>query len=91
MKPLAAQMKIQLIRNATMRLNYASIGILTDPLFAAKHTLSSYAGKSRNPLVDLPMSPPEVLVDVDMVLLSHLHSDHFDRCAQEILPKVREG
>ena len=83
-------MKMQLIRNATMRLNYASIGILTDPLFAAKHTLSSYAGKSRNPLVDLPMSPPEVLVDVDMVLLSHLHSDHFDRCAQEILPKDME-
>jgi L-ascorbate metabolism protein UlaG (beta-lactamase superfamily) len=80
-------MKIQLIRNATMRIRFGSICILTDPLFAEKHALRSYAGKSRNPLVELPISPSEALAGVDMILLSHLHSDHFDPRAQEILPK----
>jgi L-ascorbate metabolism protein UlaG (beta-lactamase superfamily) len=80
-------MKMQLIRNATMRLNFGSVHILTDPLFAEKHTLRSFAGRSRNPLVELPMSPAEVLAGVDMVLLSHLHSDHFDPRAQEVLRK----
>ena len=83
----AVSMKLQLIRNATMRLNFGSTGILTDPFFAAKYTLRSYVGKSRNPLVDLPMPPAEALAGVDLILLSHLHSDHFDRSAQEILPK----
>ena len=63
-------MKIQLIRNATMRLNFGSTGILTDPLFAAKYTLRAYAGKSRNPLVDLPMPPAEAIAGVDVILLS---------------------
>jgi L-ascorbate metabolism protein UlaG (beta-lactamase superfamily) len=45
MKSPAVSMKIQLIRNATMRLNFGSTGILTDPLFVAKYTLRSYAGK----------------------------------------------
>jgi L-ascorbate metabolism protein UlaG (beta-lactamase superfamily) len=80
-------MKMQLIRNATMRLNFGPVCILTDPLFAEKKTLRSFAGKSPNPLVDLPMSPAEALAGVDLILLSHLHSDHFDPRAQEILPR----
>jgi len=80
-------MKMRLIRNATVRFTFGSVNILTDTLFAAKHTMPSFAGKSRNPLVDLPISPLEALMDIDMILLSHLHSDHFDSSAQEILPK----
>ncbi len=49
--------------------------------------MPAFAGRSSNPLTDLPVSPSEALTDVDMILLSHLHSDHFDRSAQEILPK----
>lgn len=80
-------MKMQLIRNATVRLNFGLACILTDPLFAQKHTMPSFAGKSRNPLIDLPISLSEALMHVDMILLSHLHSDHFDKSAQENLPK----
>ena len=80
-------MRMQLIRNATMRFNFGPICILTDPLFAEKHALRSFAGKSPNPLVDLPISPSEALAGVHMILLSHLHSDHFDPRAQEILPR----
>ena len=45
------------------------------------------AGKSRNPTADLPFSSKDVLADFEMVLVSHLHPDHFDIFAQRELPK----
>lgn len=80
-------MQIQLIRNATLRVTYAGHLFLIDPFLAAKHAIESFAGISPNPLVDLPCSPEEVIEDVEMVLVSHLHMDHFDSLAQNLLPK----
>jgi L-ascorbate metabolism protein UlaG (beta-lactamase superfamily) len=79
-------MKIRLIRNATIVLEYAGKKFIIDPYLSAKYTLPSYTGKSPNPLVDLPCAPSEVLEGIDMVILSHLHSDHFDPAAQKLLP-----
>jgi L-ascorbate metabolism protein UlaG (beta-lactamase superfamily) len=79
-------MKIQLIRNATLRLYYAGCEILIDPYFAPKFSRPSYTGRSPNPLVDLPCSPDEVLAGVELVIVSHLHSDHFDPEAQRLIP-----
>jgi L-ascorbate metabolism protein UlaG (beta-lactamase superfamily) len=81
-------MQIQLIRNATLRFEYARQIFIIDPYLAAKHTRPSYTGASPNPLVDLPCSPQEVLAGIEMALISHLHSDHFDPAAQELLPKA---
>ncbi len=81
-------MQIQLIRNATLRLEYAHRSLLIDPYLAAKHSRPSYTGASPNPLVDLPCSPLEAVAGIEMVLISHLHSDHFDPAAQELLPKA---
>ncbi len=80
-------MQIQLIRNATLRLQYAGLQLLTDPYLAAKHSRPSFTGKSPNPLVELPIPPEEVIAGVDGVLVSHLHSDHFDPAARDLLPK----
>jgi L-ascorbate metabolism protein UlaG (beta-lactamase superfamily) len=80
-------MQLQLIRNATLRISYAGRQVLTDPFLAGKHTLQSFAGISPNPLVDLPSTPQEVIAGIEMVIISHLHSDHFDPVAQELLPK----
>ena len=80
-------MKIQLIRNATLRVNYAGHTFLIDPYFAPKHTLPSFTGRSPNPLVDLPCPPAEIIDGVEMVVVSHLHTDHFDPLAQESLSK----
>ena len=80
-------MEVQLIRNATMRVRYGSASILTDPLLAPKLSMKSYTGKSLNPLVDLPIPLDKVLSDVELVLLSHTHSDHFDATTQQILPR----
>ena len=80
-------MKLQLIRNATLRLTYGGHTFVIDPYLAVKHSLPSYTGRSPNPLVDLPMPPEAVLDGIEMAVVSHLHSDHFDKSAQVLLPK----
>jgi L-ascorbate metabolism protein UlaG (beta-lactamase superfamily) len=81
-------MRLQLIRNATLLLDYAGRHILIDPYFAPKHSRPSYTGQSPNPLVDLPISPERTLDGVELVVVSHLHSDHFDPVAHELVPKT---
>ena len=80
-------MRIQLIRGATLRFSYAGRNFIIDPCFSAKHTMPSWAGKSLNPLVDLGCSPLEVIEGIEMAIISHLHSDHFDSVARKLLPK----
>lgn len=80
-------MEIQLIRNACLRINYNNRVILFDPMLGPKHSLPSFGGKQENPIVDLPLSIEEIIADVDFVVLTHLHMDHWDKAAQDILPK----
>ena len=80
-------MRLRLLRNATQRLQYAGHELLLDPYFAPKHSRPSFAGRSQNPLVDLPCPVEEILAGVELVIVSHLHSDHFDPEAQRLLPK----
>jgi L-ascorbate metabolism protein UlaG (beta-lactamase superfamily) len=80
-------MKIQLIRSATILLQYSGHRILIDPCFADKFSIPSFAGKSKNPLVGLPCPVTEIMKDIDVVLVSHLHSDHFDKTAQNFISK----
>jgi L-ascorbate metabolism protein UlaG (beta-lactamase superfamily) len=80
-------MKIQQIRNATLRIAYSGKLFITDPYLAGKHELPSYTGKSPNPIVDLPCNVQDVIEGIEAVLVSHIHSDHFDSTAQELLPK----
>ena len=54
-------MKIQLIRNATMRIDYDDKMILTDPFLGPKFSVEYFAGISENTLVDLPILPQEVI------------------------------
>ncbi|MGR9203083.1 MBL fold metallo-hydrolase [Rhizobium leguminosarum] len=80
-------MKLQLIRNATLKLDYAGRTVLIDPYFAPKHSQPSFAGRSPNPLVELPVSIDKILDGVELVIVSHLHEDHFDEVAMEHVPK----
>ena len=78
-------MQVQLIRNATLKLSYAQRTILIDPFLGPKHSVESFAGRSRNPTVELPTGIDGILAGVELVVVSHLHEDHFD--AKRRLPK----
>lgn len=80
-------MKIQLIRNASLCLEYNQQRILIDPMFSPKFSFRSFAGISENPTVDLPFDTGQILTGIDAVFVSHLHPDHFDEPAQQALPK----
>ncbi|MCF1471414.1 MULTISPECIES: MBL fold metallo-hydrolase [Rhizobium/Agrobacterium group] len=79
-------MEIELIRSATLRLKLAGLTLLIDPWLAAKGQGRSYRGALTSPLVDLPVPVEQVIHDIDAVLVSHLHSDHFDDVAKKLLP-----
>jgi L-ascorbate metabolism protein UlaG (beta-lactamase superfamily) len=81
-------MKIQLIRNATVKIGFGGKIWLVDPFLGDVNSLPPFAGKSANPTVPLPISVSEILKDVDYVLLTHLHPDHFDTKAQKTIPKL---
>ncbi len=81
-------MKIQLIRNATMKITYAGRTFLTDPMLASKDEIDPFAGIARNPMIDLPFPTKDIVTGVESVIVSHDHPDHFDKAASLALPKV---
>ena len=80
-------MQIQLIRSATLIVEMAGTRLLIDPWLAEKGQGRSYSGRAQSPLVALPLPVEDIIGGIDAVLISHLHSDHFDDVAQRILPK----
>ncbi len=86
-------MEIHQIRNATFVLEYAGKKILVDPMFSKKGELATAPlpakdwNMKRNPLYELPISVEEIIKDIDFVFLTHLHFDHWDKAAENALPK----
>lgn len=84
-------MKITQIRNATLLVEYAGKMFLIDPMLAEKGTYPPFPNSLRqdqnNPLVSLPMSMDHIINDLDAVIVTHLHLDHFDDAAKDVLPK----
>lgn len=79
-------MRLQLIRNATIKLNYGGRIILVDPFFSPMHAVDSFAGISKNPTVGMPFSPVDAMDGVETIIVTHLHPDHFDPVAQALIP-----
>ncbi|UOE57279.1 MBL fold metallo-hydrolase [Bacillus sp. CMF12] len=84
-------MNIQQIRNATLVVQYAGKKFLIDPFLAEKGTYPPFPNSLRqdqnNPLTELPVSIDEIIHNVDAVIVTHLHLDHFDDAAKEALAK----
>lgn len=81
-------MKFQLIRNATLKLNYAGKTILVDPMLCSKETFEPFVlGLKRNPIVDLVIPVEDIIKNIDCVLVTHSHPDHFDKLSEELLSK----
>ena len=84
-------MQVQLIRHATLRVSVANHTFLVDPMLGAKDSMDPIQNASnslRIPMVELPFSPAEILKDVDAVLVTHTHRDHWDAAATELVPKT---
>lgn len=79
-------MNIQLIRNATLKIQYAGKTLLIDPMFCDKHTFDPFLeGLDRNPTNDLNLTISEIINGVDAALVTHSHPDHLDHVAAEAL------
>lgn len=79
-------MKITQVRNATLLLEVGGTRILVDPMLGAKGAQPGFASARRNPLVDLVV-PLADLLDPEIVVVTHTHSDHWDAAAAALLPR----
>ncbi|MFP5593753.1 MBL fold metallo-hydrolase [Kluyvera sp. 142486] len=83
-------MNITQIRNATQLITYAGKRFLIDPMLAPKDAYPGFSGTARsevrNPMVNLPCSIDDLL-DVDAVIVTHTHTDHWDETAVNAIPK----
>lgn len=82
-----AEGSVQFIGTATVLIRYQGFTILTDPNFLHKgdHVHLGYGITSErltNPALNLEQLPP-----VDLIVLSHMHEDHFDKLVQEKLDR----
>lgn len=89
-RSLSGVVGFQLIRNATVKIDYAGTTFLVDPMLADRGAYPGFAGTCqshlRNPLAELPLPLSEV-VKADAVIVTHTHLDHWDAAAKLHLPK----
>lgn len=89
--PPQSNVSITQIRNATLHIMYGGVRFLVDPMLSDRHAWPGFEGTvnsdERNPLVHLPMTKEEIL-EVDAVIVTHLHEDHWDKEAQKVVPKA---
>lgn len=83
-------MNITQIRNATQLITYAGKRFLIDPMLAPKDAYPGFPGTARaevrNPMVELPCEI-DALLDVDAIIVTHTHPDHWDETAASVIPK----
>lgn len=87
----AKTVKVQHIRNATVKIDFSGTTFLVDPMLSAKGAFpgfpNTYRSELRNPLVELPFSVADVMKSVEAVVVTHTHTDHWDDAAQRHIPK----
>jgi L-ascorbate metabolism protein UlaG (beta-lactamase superfamily) len=82
--------RLTLLRNATLLLELGARRILVDPMLRDAGTtppIENTPNPARNPLVALPVPAEELVRGLDGCVVTHLHGDHFDDRARELLPR----
>ncbi len=82
------------IRNCTTKVTYTGLNILVDPFFAPKGHYPAYeqcpieeGKKLRLPIVDLPIPIDEIIKDLEAIIITHTHIDHWDDYTAKFIPK----
>jgi L-ascorbate metabolism protein UlaG (beta-lactamase superfamily) len=76
---------VQFVGTATVLIRYGGFTLLTDPNFLHRGDHVHLGFGLTTPRLTEPAFPIEDLPPVDLVLLSHLHGDHFDQLVEERL------
>jgi len=83
-------MRLQLVRHATLIVEYNGQKILVDPMLddaGARPAIQNSPNPLNNPLLPLPIPASEIVENVTAVLITHTHSDHWDSSAAQVIPK----
>jgi len=84
-------MKIHQVRNATIIITYNNKRFLIDPWFMPKNYMPGFEGavnsETRQPRVELPVGFVPDKLNLDAIILTHFHPDHWDEFAAKILDK----
>ena len=83
-------MRLRLLRHATLVVEFAGRKLLIDPMLGALGTMPAIENSPNprsNPLVPLPAAVPEIVQDLDAVLITHTHRDPWEEAAGRVLPK----
>lgn len=83
-------MRLCLVRHATLEVEYHGHTLLVDPMLddaGVRPAIQNSPNPRNNPLVSLPVAAEDVVKEVEAVLVSHTHSDHWDETAVRLLAR----
>jgi L-ascorbate metabolism protein UlaG (beta-lactamase superfamily) len=86
---------VRLLRHATLFIELGGVKFLVDPMFSPKDAMDpvgNAGNQTRIPMVELPISGDalkKIIEEVDAVVVTHTHRDHWDKAAQEMIPKSK--
>ena len=84
------RMRLRLIRHATLLVGLDGRRLLVDPMLdpqGRRPAVANTPNERRNPLCELPEPAEVVAGGLDGILVTHLHADHLDETAVDLLPK----
>jgi L-ascorbate metabolism protein UlaG (beta-lactamase superfamily) len=79
---------IRLVRHATLQVELGGQRLLVDPMLdpaGARPPVANTPAERPNPLIELPCDAGELVAWADAVLVTHLHADHFDDTAANLI------
>jgi L-ascorbate metabolism protein UlaG (beta-lactamase superfamily) len=82
--------RLTLVRHATLLVELAGRRILVEPMLdeaGARPPVEDSPNPRPNPLVPLPVPAEELVRDLDAVIVTHLHEDHFDEAGARLVPR----
>jgi L-ascorbate metabolism protein UlaG (beta-lactamase superfamily) len=83
------------LRHATLIIQKGDVSFLVDPMLSPKGAMDpvgNAGNDTRIPMVDLPVDNDKltaILNDIDAVLVTHTHRDHWDAVAQQMIDKSK--